>query len=55
MSNGSLEESQNYLRRCRRRELIDKKTFFRAWNLSIAVSRMLASFIARLEDEQKES
>ena len=42
MANGSLEETQNYLRRCIRRELIDKKTFFRTWNLSIVVSRMLA-------------
>lgn len=45
MASGSLEESQNHLRRCMDRRLIDRKTFFKAWNLSVAVSRMLAALI----------
>ena len=49
MANGSLEESQNQLRRCINLGLIDKKAFFKVWNLSVAISRMLFSLIERLE------
>jgi four helix bundle protein len=55
MANGSLEETQNYLRRCVNRQLIDKKCFFRSWNLSMVVSRMLAAVIEYLENQQNES
>ena len=54
MANGSLEECQNYLRRCVNRQLIDKKRFYRAWNLSMVVSRMLAAFIEYLDYQQDE-
>jgi four helix bundle protein len=48
MANGSLEESQNLLRTCVNLALIDRKTFYKIWNLSVATSRMLISLIARL-------
>jgi four helix bundle protein len=54
MANGSLEESQNRLRRCINRKLIDRKTFYRPWNLSIAISRMLAGLIAHFESENED-
>ena len=54
MANGSLEECQNHLRRCMNRQLIDRKSFYRAWNLSMVVSRMLAAFIEYLENQQSE-
>ena len=41
MANGSLEESQDCLRRCVNRGLIDRKTFYELWHLSVAISRML--------------
>jgi four helix bundle protein len=49
MANGSLEESQNYLRQCVNTHLIHRKTFFRPWNLSVATSRMILNLIAHLE------
>jgi four helix bundle protein len=45
MANGSVEESQDYLRKCINLKLIDRKTFYRLWNLSVAISRMLLSLI----------
>ena len=45
MANGSLEESQDYLRKCVNLHLIDRKEFFRLWNLSVAVSRMILSLV----------
>ena len=53
MANGSLEESQNYLRQCVNRHLIDRKTFFRLWNLSIAIGKMITNLIARLQAEDE--
>ena len=45
MANGSLEESQTHLRECVNTHLIDRKTFYKSWNLSVAISRMLAALI----------
>ena len=49
LANGSLEESQNQLRRCIDRRLIDKKSFFKVWNLSVVISRMLSALIEHFE------
>ena len=49
MANGSLEESQNYLRRFVNGGLIDRKTFYQHWHLSVAIGRMLTNLIAHLE------
>ena len=51
MAKGSLEESQNDLVRCIRRRLIEKKSFYRPWNLSIAVDRMIVGLIAHFEQD----
>lgn len=51
MGNGSLEECQNHLRECINLHLIDKKKFYKAWNLSVALSRMLIAFIAHYQRE----
>jgi hypothetical protein len=53
MANGSLEESQNSLRECINTRLIDRKTPYRSWNLSIAIGRMLAALIARLQRDNE--
>jgi four helix bundle protein len=52
MANGSLEESQEHLRECINTHLIDRKTFYKAWNLSVATARMLAALITRLERDK---
>jgi four helix bundle protein len=52
MANGSLEESQYYLRQLINLGLIERKVFYKLWNLSVAISRMLLSLIARLERDQ---
>ena len=52
MANGSLEESQEYLRECINLHLIDPKVFYRLWNLSVVTSRMLLSLIEKLEDRR---
>ena len=49
MANGSLEESQFFLRQLASLGLIEKKVFYKLWNLSVAISRMLASLIASLQ------
>ncbi|HEY7237231.1 MAG TPA: four helix bundle protein [Gemmatimonadaceae bacterium] len=49
MANGSLEESQNYLRQFVNADLINRKTFYMHWNLSITIGRMLTNLIAHLE------
>ncbi|HEY2375507.1 MAG TPA: four helix bundle protein [Gemmatimonadaceae bacterium] len=49
MANGSLEESQDFLRKCVNLHLIDRKTFFRLWNFSVAISRMILSLIDYFE------
>jgi len=54
MAGGSLAESQNQLRRCVNRRLIDKKTFFRPWNLSVAISRMLEGLTMYFEGKLDE-
>jgi four helix bundle protein len=50
MANGSIEESQDYLRKCVNLNLIDRKTFFRVWNLSVAISRMILSLMECYEE-----
>jgi four helix bundle protein len=50
MANGSLEESQESLRECINLHLIDRKLFYRLWNLSVVTSRMVLSLIKKLED-----
>jgi len=54
MANSSLEESQNYLRQCVNTHLIDRRTFFRAWNLSVVTSHMILNLIAYLESTKDE-
>jgi four helix bundle protein len=52
MANGSLEESQGYLKECINGCLIRRDAFFREWNLSIAISKMLARLIEQREAEE---
>lgn len=54
MANGSLEESQYYLRQLINLRLIERKVFYKLWNLSVTISRMLVSLIARLERDRGE-
>ena len=54
MANGSVEESQYYLRQCVNCQLIDRKTFFRHWNLSVAISRMILSLVEYYERQREE-
>lgn len=49
MANGSLEESQYYLRQLVNLDLIERKDFYKLWNLSVVISRMLVSLIASLQ------
>ena len=49
MANGSLEESQYYLRQLMNLGLIERKCFYKLWNLSVAISRMLLSLIESLQ------
>ena len=52
MSKGELEESQNQLRRCVRLGLIEDKVFYKPWNLSVVIVRMLDGLLANLRDKQ---
>jgi four helix bundle protein len=54
MANGSLEESQEHLRECVNTHFIDRKTFYKPWNVSVATGRMLASLISHLERKKLE-
>ena len=54
MANGSLEESQEHLRECVNTHFIDRKTFYRPWNLSVVTSRMILSLIEKLERRRPE-
>ena len=54
MANGSLEECQDYLRKCVNLRLIDRKEFFRLWNLSVAISRMILSLVRHFEEMDDE-
>ena len=51
MANGSLEEAQEGLRECINTGLISRKVFYREWNLSLVISKMLAPLIAQREKE----
>jgi four helix bundle protein len=53
MSKGELEESQNQLRRCIRLRLIERKVFYKPWNLSVVINRMLEGLLAHLRAEQR--
>ena len=53
MANGSVEESQYHLRQCVNTQLIDRKTFFRLWNLSVAISHMILSLIQYYERQRE--
>ena len=52
MATGSLEESQVQLRRCINRRLTEKKLFFRAWNLSVTLGKMIDGFIATIPNDE---
>ena len=54
MARGSVEESQDHLRKCINLKLIDRKTFYRLWNLSVVISRMLLSLIEYYEGADEE-
>ncbi|HKW46632.1 MAG TPA: four helix bundle protein [Gemmatimonadaceae bacterium] len=47
MANGSLEEAQEGLRECINSALISKKEFYREWNRSVVISKMLAGLISQ--------
>ena len=49
MARGSLEETQDHLRELKECALIDRATFFRLWNRSQVIDRMLAKLIDGLE------
>jgi len=49
MANGSLEESEYYLRQLVNLGLIERKIFYKLWNLSVVISRMLLALIASLQ------
>lgn len=53
MSKGELEESQNQLRRGVRLGVIDEKVFYKSWNLSVVISRMVDGLIAHLQDSDE--
>ena len=54
MANGSLEETQDYLRKYVNARLIERKTFYRLWNLSVVISRMIASMLEELRKRKEE-
>ena len=49
MANGSLEEAQEGLREGVNSDLIPKKEFYREWNRSVVISKMLAPLIEQRE------
>jgi four helix bundle protein len=51
MAKGSLEESQNYLRHSVSTHLIDRRTFFTTWNLSVVTILTLIAYLESAEDE----
>jgi four helix bundle protein len=53
ISSGSLAEAQSYLKVCINEHFIDEKTFYRPWNRSVVVARMIARIIAKLERQPK--
>jgi four helix bundle protein len=48
---GSLEEAQNDLRVCVNTSLIDRRTFYRLWNRSVTIRKMLIALIEKRECE----
>lgn len=54
ISECSTRESQNQLRRCLYRKLIERKTFYRSWNLSVAIDNMLSALIDFIERRREE-
>ena len=51
MANGSLEEVQEGLRECVNTGLIPRKVFYREWNRSVVISKMLRALIAQREGD----
>jgi four helix bundle protein len=49
IASGSLAETQSYLKVCINERFMDEKTFYRPWNRSVVVARMIARLIAKLE------
>ena len=49
IARGSLEEVQTHVRVCANTGMLDRKTFFRLWNRSVVIGRMLGALIVRLE------
>ena len=50
MANGSLEEAQDQLREAVNARLIERKEFYREWNRSVVISKMLVALIAEREN-----
>ena len=48
---GSLEEAQNDLRVCVNTSLLDRRTFYRLWNRSVTIGKMLNALIESRERE----
>jgi four helix bundle protein len=46
LARGSLEETQSHLKVSWKGRYLDTKTFYRLWNLTLVLSRMLAKLIA---------
>ena len=47
IARGSLEETQNPLKVSWKAGYLDSKSFYRLWNLAVALGRMLAGLLAR--------
>ena len=48
---GSLEEAQSDLRVCVNTSLIDRRTFYRLWNRSVTIGKMVTAMIDKRERE----
>ena len=53
MANGSLEEAQEELRECINAKLIERKIFYREWNRSVVIGKMLDRHIAKHEGKDR--
>jgi four helix bundle protein len=49
LARGSLEEAQSDLRLSADEGLIDRKTFYRLWNRTVVINRMLTALIVKME------
>jgi four helix bundle protein len=55
IANGSLEEAQEGLRECINAELIPRRRFYKEWNRSVVIAKMLAPHIREAEPDSGES